>query len=85
MLEVIECLSCCELWPGDAILDAVDGSTDQLADCLQNELCPHCLKRQRDQSDPPDSWMPWLDEEFEKRYSAMDWRQMRAELDLPAF
>ena len=29
MLIYIECLSCRELWPGDAILDAVDGSLPQ--------------------------------------------------------
>ena len=33
----------------------------------------------RDQSDPPDSWMPALDAAFEKQYSAMSWQQMRQE------
>lgn len=85
MLIYIECLSCRELWPGDAILDAVDGSLPQLNECMANELCPECLERMRDQSDPPDSWMPALDAAFEKQYSAMSWQQMRQELDLPVF
>ena len=83
MLISIECLSCCELWPGDAILDAVDGSLPRLEECIAEELCPRCLEEMRNQADPPDDTYDPLEIALRNQYGRLNWREMRAELDLP--